>query len=83
MRHQWEDAGSYTARRPFQKWRRCKNCGKEQQQQSRHLWGRVVGYFWTPKAGRCQVAKSGDGGAGGKQKKRSHAFAAEGGGDCL
>jgi hypothetical protein len=35
--------------------RKCNNCGKTQERVATTNWGRVVGYNWYPKAGRCGV----------------------------
>ena len=56
MKHEWEPhPESYSFKRPFEKWRRCKNCGAEQK---RELTGydRLDGsrYGWGPKVGRCR-----------------------------
>ncbi len=54
MAHEWEHhPESFTMKRPFQKWRRCKHCKAEQEYVSQHEWMRVVGYRWSPRAGRC------------------------------
>ena len=37
--------------------RQCENCGAIQTKESKTNWGRVTGYFWWPKVGRCNKEK--------------------------
>jgi hypothetical protein len=43
----------------FRTVRRCRLCGKEQERVTEQLWGRVTGYRWRPKVGRCSGKREG------------------------
>lgn len=55
MAHKWEWVPQNE--HPFERWRRCTNCGAEQERIADRSWNRVTGYSWYPKAGRCNMAK--------------------------
>jgi len=60
MKHDWEDIhGELPPMKALSVYgaRRCKNCGAEQVKEPQHLWGRITGYIWYPKAGRCKEPK--------------------------
>lgn len=58
MKHDWEPKNP-APNTPYFKYfgcvdlRECRNCKKVQAKHADHLWGRVTGYYWTPKVGRC------------------------------
>ena len=52
MRHDWDEFYELLARK-----RRCRNCGAVQTHDNIQSWGRIVGYTWYPKAGRCKGTK--------------------------
>ena len=64
MAHKWESRDPT----PKTKWfkyfgcidlRECTKCGAVQAKHADYLWGRVVGYHWEPKVGRCPTDKKG------------------------
>lgn len=40
--------------------RRCRACGREQEQTTSAMWMRVTGSRWMPKVGRCPGPRRGD-----------------------
>jgi hypothetical protein len=55
MRHEWEVSHhTYANTVMIGAFRRCGNCGLEQERVTEHEWGRVAGYRWYPKIGRCK-----------------------------
>jgi hypothetical protein len=54
--HQWIDSSGND--RPFRRFRRCENCGVEQEHTTNYLWMRVVSYQWWPLVGRCKGKKA-------------------------
>ena len=58
MKHDWEDlSGTRPSDMLNYGRRRCRRCGAEQMKFSRQNWGRVIGYEWSPNAGRCKKLK--------------------------
>ena len=66
MKHDWEYLNPAPGTEYFEKYwgchdlRKCRNCQKIQAKYSDHVWGRVTGYYWSPKVGRCQGKKEDD-----------------------
>mgnify|MGYP001611540764 CR=1 FL=1 len=66
MRHGWKIV--YMAMKGYRhnphemqyKHRICQNCGAEQMQDANYEWGRVKGYYWYPKIGRCKLPGKGE-----------------------
>lgn len=58
MAHEWKDVHQGVEGVFNYGKRKCINCGAEQTKESKHEWGRVKGYHWTPKVGRCKPNKS-------------------------
>ena len=59
MAHEWESKDFAPGTKYFQYFgshdiRECKKCGAIQVKDADYLWGRVVGYSWSPKVGRCK-----------------------------
>jgi hypothetical protein len=57
MKHEWKDGYvpeelDFTSQ-VFRRFRKCKHCGKVQEYEKEHNWGRVVGGRWNPLVGRC------------------------------
>lgn len=62
MKHDWEYVNPAPGTKYFKYFgcldlRECKNCGVIQEKHSNQEWGRVTGYYWHPKAGRCKGVK--------------------------
>lgn len=58
MRHNWFDSSGND--RPFRRFRKCSNCGVEQEHVTNQLWMRVVSYQWLPLVGRCKPQQRAD-----------------------
>ena len=59
MKHEWEYKNPAPGTKYFKYFgchdlRECSNCGIIQEKHSETSWGRVTGYKWYPKAGRCK-----------------------------
>lgn len=52
MRHAWVRFGEDRVN-PFRVLRWCRRCGRIQERIAEQNWGRVTGYLWRPKVGRC------------------------------
>lgn len=57
MKHEWEHPAILISKFGVNGFRRCLNCGIEQQKDDVQSWGRIVGYRWWPLAGRCKGKK--------------------------
>lgn len=62
MAHEWESRNPAPGTKWFQYWgchdlRECVRCGAVQAKHADHSWGRVTGYHWEPKVGRCPADK--------------------------
>lgn len=58
MRHEWFDSSGND--RPFRRFRKCANCGIEQEHVANYEWMRVVSYQWWPLVGRCKPQQRAD-----------------------
>lgn len=59
MKHEWENKNPAPNTKYFKYFgchdlRECKKCGAIQEKHADYNWGRVVGYRWQPKVGRCK-----------------------------
>jgi len=59
MKHNWEHKNPAPGTKYFiyfgcHDLRKCKNCGAIQRKDAEYEWGRVIGYSWWPKVGKCK-----------------------------
>lgn len=62
MKHKWESKNPAPNTKYFKYFgchdlRECENCGAIQAKYSNTEWGRVIGYSWYPKVGKCKGDK--------------------------
>lgn len=53
MRHAWKEIPMTILEFGYYGKRRCRHCRAVQLKEDQQNWGRVVGYTWSPQAGRC------------------------------
>ena len=61
-KHDWKYVDTHPGGKYFKYFgchdlRECRNCGAIQAKHANHVWGRVTGYYWEPKVGRCKPKK--------------------------